>query len=68
MRILRIVDTYRKDVVITLLNNDIYKGFVTDYENEFESETGNIVVYLENDLGIFSFDESEIKEIQTITQ
>ena len=65
---MRIVDTYRKDVVITLLNNDIYKGFVTDYENEFKSETGNIVVYLENDLGIFSFDESEIKEIQTITQ
>ncbi|WP_154894699.1 hypothetical protein [Staphylococcus pasteuri] len=63
---MRIEDTYRKDVVITTLNNKKYIGFITDYENEFESETGNVVIDLETDLGFFSFDESEIKQIEII--
>ncbi|MCT1925720.1 hypothetical protein [Staphylococcus pasteuri] len=63
---MRIEDAYRKDVVITTLNNKKYIGFITDYENEFESETGNVVIDLETDLGFFSFDESEIKQIEII--
>ena len=50
---MRIEDAYRKDVIITLLNNEEYEGFVTDYENEFESETGNLVVDIQTDFLFF---------------
>ncbi|MBH4789083.1 hypothetical protein I6D85_12480, partial [Staphylococcus aureus] len=55
---MRIEDAYRKDVIITLLNNEEYEGFVTDYENEFESETGNLVVDIRTDFAVYSFDET----------
>ncbi|HDP2959441.1 TPA: hypothetical protein P6P52_002270 [Staphylococcus aureus] len=55
---MRIEDAYRKDVIITLLNNEEYEGFVTDYENEFESETGNLVVDIQTDFAVYSFDET----------
>ena len=58
---MRIEDAYRKDVIITLLNNEEYEGFVTDYENEFESETGNLVVDIQTDFAVYSFDETEKK-------
>ncbi|HDE0648302.1 TPA: hypothetical protein PB684_002200 [Staphylococcus aureus] len=57
---MRIEDAYRKDVIITLLNNEEYEGFVTDYENEFESETGNLVVDIQTDFAVYSFDETEM--------
>ncbi|HDJ6098753.1 hypothetical protein, partial [Staphylococcus aureus] len=57
---------YRKDVIITLLNNEEYEGFVTDYENEFESETGNLVVDIQTDFAVYSFDETEIKSIRLL--
>ena len=63
---MRIEDAYRKDVVITLLNNEEYEGFVTDYENEFESETGNLVVDIQTDFAVYSFDETEIKSIRLL--
>ncbi len=63
---LRIEDAYRKDVIITLLNNEEYEGFVTDYENEFESETGNLVVDIQTDFAVYSFDETEIKSIRLL--
>ncbi|QER13229.1 hypothetical protein [Staphylococcus aureus] len=63
---MRIEDAYRKDVIITLLNNEEYEGFVTDYENEFESETGNIVVDIQTDFAVYSFDETEIKSIRLL--
>ncbi|HDH4829455.1 TPA: hypothetical protein PI342_002600 [Staphylococcus aureus] len=63
---MRIEDTYRKDVIITLLNNEEYEGFVTDYENEFESETGNLVVDIQTDFAVYSFDETEIKSIRLL--
>ncbi|AWR25949.1 hypothetical protein [Staphylococcus aureus] len=63
---MRIEDAYRKDVIITLLNNEEYKGFVTDYENEFESETGNLVVDIQTDFAVYSFDETEIKSIRLL--
>ncbi|HCV0769172.1 TPA: hypothetical protein OVM90_002462 [Staphylococcus aureus] len=59
-------DAYRKDVIITLLNNEEYEGFVTDYENEFESETGNLVVDIQTDFAVYSFDETEIKSIRLL--
>ncbi|HDJ5806496.1 TPA: hypothetical protein PQZ35_002187, partial [Staphylococcus aureus] len=62
----RIEDAYRKDVIITLLNNEEYEGFVTDYENEFESETGNLVVDIQTDFAVYSFDETEIKSIRLL--
>lgn len=63
---LRIEDAYRKDVIITLLNNEEYEGVVTDYENEFESETGNLVVDIQTDFAVYSFDETEIKSIRLL--
>ncbi len=63
---MRIEDGYRKDVIITLLNNEEYEGFVTDYENEFESETGNLVVDIQTDFAVYSFDETEIKSIRLL--
>ncbi|GBU79409.1 hypothetical protein [Staphylococcus aureus] len=63
---MRIEDAYRKDVIITLLNNEEYEGFVTDYENEFESETGNPVVDIQTDFAVYSFDETEIKSIRLL--
>lgn len=63
---MRIEDAYRKDVIITLLNNEEYEGFVTDYENEFESETGNLVVDIKTDFAVYSFDETEIKSIRLL--
>ncbi|HDJ3387276.1 TPA: hypothetical protein PQB10_001137 [Staphylococcus aureus] len=63
---MRIEDAYRKDVIITLLNNEEYEGFVTDYENEFESETGNLVVDIQTDFAVYSFDETEIKSIRSL--
>ncbi|HHX0121755.1 TPA: hypothetical protein ACU3NJ_000036 [Staphylococcus aureus] len=63
---MRIEDAYRKDVIITLLNNEEYEGIVTDYENEFESETGNLVVDIQTDFAVYSFDETEIKSIRLL--
>ncbi|HDH6558640.1 TPA: hypothetical protein PI940_000992 [Staphylococcus aureus] len=63
---MRIEDAYRKDVIITLLNNEEYEGFVTDYENEFESATGNLVVDIQTDFAVYSFDETEIKSIRLL--
>ncbi|NGJ89641.1 hypothetical protein G0Y08_12235 [Staphylococcus aureus] len=63
---MRIEDAYRKDVIITLLNNEEYEGFVTDYENEFESETGNLVVDIQTDFAVYSFNETEIKSIRLL--
>ncbi|EMN5870330.1 TPA: hypothetical protein PEK93_001416 [Staphylococcus aureus] len=63
---MRIEDAYRKDVIITLLYNEEYEGFVTDYENEFESETGNLVVDIQTDFAVYSFDETEIKSIRLL--
>ncbi|ADL23123.1 TPA: hypothetical protein O2Z46_000137 [Staphylococcus aureus] len=63
---MRIEDAYRKDVIITLLNNEEYEGFVTDYENEFESETGNLVVDIQTDFAVYSFDETVIKSIRLL--
>ncbi|HEJ9364111.1 TPA: hypothetical protein SMM38_000266 [Staphylococcus aureus] len=63
---MRIEDAYRKDVIITLLNNEEYEGFVTDYKNEFESETGNLVVDIQTDFAVYSFDETEIKSIRLL--
>ncbi|HCX1698577.1 TPA: hypothetical protein OY352_002070 [Staphylococcus aureus] len=63
---MRIEDAYRKDVIITLLNNEEYEGFVTDYENEFESETGNLVIDIQTDFAVYSFDETEIKSIRLL--
>ncbi|HCZ1997024.1 TPA: hypothetical protein O2P94_001966 [Staphylococcus aureus] len=63
---MRIEDAYRKDVIVTLLNNEEYEGFVTDYENEFESETGNLVVDIQTDFAVYSFDETEIKSIRLL--
>ncbi|HDG4176965.1 TPA: hypothetical protein PCV02_001930 [Staphylococcus aureus] len=63
---MRIEDAYRKDVIITLLNNEEYEGFVTDYENEFESETRNLVVDIQTDFAVYSFDETEIKSIRLL--
>ncbi len=51
-----------KMLLLRFLNNEEYEGFVTDYENEFESETGNLVVDIQTDFAVYSFDETRDKK------
>ena len=59
-----IKDVYRNNVIVILNNKEKFKGFVIDYENPLESDTGNYCMDLATDLGFYSIDESEIKEIK----
>lgn len=59
---------YRKNVIVTLKNDEKLKGFVIDFENPLESDSGNYCMDLETDLGFYSIDESDIKDIQIITE
>ncbi|MCS5349522.1 hypothetical protein NYT34_09370 [Staphylococcus aureus] len=61
-----IKDVYRKNVIITLKNDEKLKGFVIDYENPLESDSGNYCMDLETELGFYSIDESDIKTITLI--
>ncbi|ULV86121.1 hypothetical protein [Staphylococcus aureus] len=63
-----IKDVYRKNVIVTLNNDEKLKGFVIDFENPLESDSGNYCMDLETDLGFYSIDESDIKDIQIITE
>ncbi|HDP5854610.1 TPA: hypothetical protein P6V03_001961 [Staphylococcus aureus] len=63
-----IKDVYRKNVIVTLKNDEKLKGFVIDCENPLESDSGNYCMDLETDLGFYSIDESDIKDIQIITE
>ncbi|HDT6305163.1 TPA: hypothetical protein SJG01_000409 [Staphylococcus aureus] len=63
-----IKDVYRKNVIVTLKNDEKLKGFVIDFENPLESDSGNYCMDLETDLGFYSIDESDIKDIQIITE
>ncbi|HCY2950087.1 TPA: hypothetical protein O1K18_002265 [Staphylococcus aureus] len=63
-----IKDVYRKNVIVTLKNDEKLKGFVIDFENPLESYSGNYCMDLETDLGFYSIDESDIKDIQIITE
>lgn len=63
-----IKDVYRKNVIVTLKNDKKLKGFVIDFENPLESDSGNYCMDLETDLGFYSIDESDIKDIQIITE
>ncbi|HHS2938082.1 TPA: hypothetical protein ACTEL4_000228 [Staphylococcus argenteus] len=61
-----IKDVYRKNVIVTLKNDERLKGFVIDYENPLESDSGNYCMDLETDLSFYSIDESDIKTITLI--
>ncbi|MGN5957076.1 hypothetical protein [Staphylococcus aureus] len=63
-----IKDVYRKNVIVTLKNDEKLKGFVIDFENPLESDSGNYCMDLETDLGFYSIDESDIKDLQIITE
>ncbi|KIT87613.1 hypothetical protein QT21_05200 [Staphylococcus aureus] len=63
-----IKDVYRKNVIVTLKIDEKLKGFVIDFENPLESDSGNYCMDLETDLGFYSIDESDIKDIQIITE
>ncbi|HDG5462212.1 hypothetical protein FYM13_08735 [Staphylococcus aureus] len=63
-----IKDVYRKNVIVTLKNDEKLKGFVIDFENPLESDSGNYCMDLETDLGFYSIDESDIIDIQIITE
>ncbi|MFB2002882.1 hypothetical protein ACEY6L_02515 [Staphylococcus aureus] len=62
-----IKDVYRKNVIVTLKNDEKLKGFVIDYENPLESDSGNYCMELETDLGFYSIDELDIKQIERIS-
>ena len=62
-----IKDVYRKNVIVTLKNDEKLKGFVIDYENPLESDSGNYCMDLETDLGFYSIDELDIKQIERIS-
>ncbi|HDP5832630.1 TPA: hypothetical protein P6V06_001451 [Staphylococcus aureus] len=63
-----IKDVYRKNVIVTLKNDEKLKGFFIDFENPLESDSGNYCMDLETDLGFYSIDESDIIDIQIITE
>ncbi|HDP5790457.1 TPA: hypothetical protein P6U95_001657 [Staphylococcus aureus] len=63
-----IKDVYRKNVIVTLKNDEKLKGFVIDFENPLESDSGNYCMDLETGLGFYSIDESDIIDIQIITE
>lgn len=60
---MRIARAYGHKVIVILKDNRILIGNVISFENPIESDTGNFVMDLETDLGIYSIDDSEIKAI-----
>lgn len=64
---MRIARSYGHKVNVVL--NDDNKLFedVINFENPYESDSANFVMDLETELGIYSIDDSEIKEIRIIS-
>ncbi len=60
---MRIARAYGHKVTVILKNNSQLIGNVISFENPIESDTGNFVMDLETDLGIYSIDDSEIRKI-----
>ncbi|HDY9464608.1 hypothetical protein ACXQDV_11905 [Staphylococcus argenteus] len=65
---MRIARTYGHKVKVILKDNNNIVGNVINFENPIESDTGNFVMDLETSMGIYSIDDSEIKDIQIITK
>ncbi|MBL7573119.1 hypothetical protein JHX96_03375 [Staphylococcus saccharolyticus] len=64
---MRIARSYGHVVNVVLNDNNKLYGDVISFENPYESDTGNFVMDLETEVGIYSFDDSEIKEIRIIS-
>ncbi|HCY1171544.1 TPA: hypothetical protein O0800_000863 [Staphylococcus aureus] len=64
---MRIARAYGHKVKVILKDNNIV-GNVINFENPIEIDTGNFVMDLETSMGIYSIDDSEIKDIQIITK
>lgn len=65
---MRIARSYGHKVKVILKDNNIIIGNVINFENPIESDTGNFVMDLDTSMGIYSIDDSEIKDIQIITK
>ncbi len=65
---MRIARAYGHKVKVILKDNNNIVGNVINFENSIESDTGNFVMDLETSMGIYSIDDSEIKDIQIITK
>ncbi|MEQ6086737.1 hypothetical protein [Staphylococcus saccharolyticus] len=64
---MRIARSYGHVVNVVLNDNNKLYGDVISFENPYESDTGNFVMDLETEVGIYSIDDSEIKEIRIIS-
>ncbi|MBO1199939.1 hypothetical protein J3T65_11355 [Staphylococcus simiae] len=63
---MRIPNSYGHDVLVILDNDKELSGFVIGYDNPFENDSGNFSMDLKTSVGIWSLDESEIKEIKLL--
>lgn len=64
---MRIARCYGYKVNVVLNDDNKLFGDVINFENPYESDSGNFVMDLETELGIYSIDDSEIKEIRIIS-
>ena len=65
---MRIARAHGHKVKVILKDNNIIIGNVINFENPIESDTGNFVMDLDTSMGIYSIDDSEIKDIQIINK
>ena len=64
---MRIARSYVHKVNVVLNDDNKLFGDVINFENPYESDSANFVMDLETELGIYSIDDSEIKEIRIIS-
>ena len=64
---MRIARSYGHKVNVVLNDDNKLFGDVINFENPYESDSKNFVMDLETELGIYSIDDSEIKEIRIIS-
>ena len=64
---MRIARSYGHKVNVVLNDDNKLFGYVINFENPYESDSSNFVMDLETELGIYSIDDSEIKEIRIIS-
>ncbi|MHB7944283.1 hypothetical protein ACYCKW_05395 [Staphylococcus haemolyticus] len=64
---MRIARSYGHKVNVVLNDDNKLFGDVINFENPYKSDSGNFVMDLETELGIYSIDDSEIKEIRIIS-
>ncbi|EHJ06774.1 hypothetical protein [Staphylococcus simiae] len=63
---LRIPNAYGHDVEVTLKDGKVLTGFVFDYDNPFENDSGNFSMDLETNSEFCTIDDELIKDIKIL--